>query len=36
VIEGELSKNEQRFLETYGIERIDLPLAEAVKGLAGV
>jgi hypothetical protein len=35
VIEGELSKNEQRFLETYGIERIDLPLAEAVKVLSG-
>jgi hypothetical protein len=30
VIEGELSKNEARFLDLYGIERIDLPLAEAV------
>jgi len=30
VIEGELSKNEVRFLEQQGIVRIDLPLEEAV------
>lgn len=33
VIEGELTKNEQRFLALEGIERIDAPLAEAVAGV---
>lgn len=35
VIEGELSKNEARFLEQEGITRIDMPLAEAVDALIG-
>ncbi|CAA6605068.1 conserved hypothetical protein [Rhodospirillaceae bacterium LM-1] len=30
VIEGELTKNEARFLEIQGISRIDVPLADAV------
>ncbi|PWC54584.1 SIR2 family protein [Azospirillum sp. TSO22-1] len=33
VIEGELSKNEARFLEQHNIARIDLPLDEAVARL---
>ncbi|WP_448205745.1 SIR2 family protein [Azospirillum sp. sgz302134] len=31
VIEGELSKNEARFLELHNITRLDLPLGEAVR-----
>ena len=31
VIEGELSRNEARFLEQHGIERIDLPLEKAIR-----
>ena len=31
VIEGELSKNEARFLELHNITRLDLPLAEAIQ-----
>lgn len=31
VIEGELSKNEARFLELHNITRLDLPLAEAIR-----
>lgn len=34
VIDGELSRNEARFLAQQGIERIDLPLAEAVERLS--
>jgi len=33
VIEGELSKNEARFLEQHNIARVDLPLGEAVARL---
>lgn len=33
VIEGALTKNEARFLDTHGIARIDLPLGEAVARL---
>ena len=36
VIEGELTKNEKRFLEKYNIERIDMPLTEAMAQLTGV
>jgi hypothetical protein len=35
VLEGELTRNEARFLKEQGIERIDLPLAEFVTGLTG-
>ncbi len=34
VIEGDLTKNEARFLEQHGIVRIDLPLDEAVRRIA--
>lgn len=34
VIPGELTRNEAKFVETYGITRIDLPLAEAVQVLS--
>lgn len=36
VIEGELTKNEKRFLEEMNIERLDMPLAEALEHLSGV
>jgi hypothetical protein len=35
VLEGELTRNEARFLGEQGIERIDMPLAEFVAGLTG-
>lgn len=35
VLEGELTRNEARFLQEQGIERIDMPLAEFVAGLTG-
>jgi hypothetical protein len=36
VIEGELTKNEKRFLEELNIERLDMPLSEAMLQLTGV
>jgi hypothetical protein len=36
VLEGDLTRNEARFLEEQGIERIDMPLAEFVSGLTGL
>lgn len=35
VLEGELTRNEARFLQEQGIEQIDVPLAEFVAGLTG-
>ncbi|CAI8962990.1 SIR2 family NAD-dependent protein deacylase [Methylocaldum szegediense] len=35
VLEGELTRNEARFLKEQGIERIDMPLAEFVAELTG-
>jgi len=35
VLEGGLTRNEARFIEEQGIERIDMPLAEFVAGLMG-
>lgn len=35
VLEGELTRNEARFLKEQGIERIAMPLAEFVAGLTG-
>jgi hypothetical protein len=35
VLEGDLTRNEARFLAEQGIERIDMPLAEFVAGLTG-
>ena len=34
VIQGELSKNEARFLELQNITRLDLPLDEAVRRIS--
>jgi hypothetical protein len=36
VIEGDLSKNEKRFLEELNITRLDMPLGEAMAQLTGV
>jgi hypothetical protein len=35
VLPGELSRNETRFLEEQNIQRIDMPLDEFVRLLAG-
>lgn len=35
IIAGELTKNESKFLDSHEIERIDLPLADAVEALVG-
>lgn len=36
IIEGELTKNEKRFLEELNITRLDMPLGEAMAQLTGV
>lgn len=36
VIDGELTRNEARFLETHGIQRIDLPLGLALERLTAL